>query len=50
MSIAFPVQEVLRLFQENRTEALWMDDENDIILRYHGEELIGFTILNPSQR
>ena len=73
MSIAFPVQEVLRLFQENRTEALWMDydteadvlyinfrrpapadhselDENEIILRYHGEELIGFTILNASQR
>lgn len=73
MNTTFPVQQVLRLFRENKTDTLWMDydqevdvlyinfrrpvaadhsemDDSDTILRYQGDQLIGFTILNASQR
>lgn len=73
MTIPLPTRQILALFQQNDTEALWMDydkeadvlyvnfqrpasadhsimTEDDTVLRYQGDRIIGFTILNASTR
>jgi uncharacterized protein YuzE len=73
MTIPLPTRQILALFQQNNTEALWMDydkdadalyvnfqrpatadhsemTEDDTVLRYQGDRIIGFTILNASTR